>query len=129
MVLNTRKRLQFMIIIVNSDLIERRDVIFICSNDSWSAADVCRMQQLVKAMKQNASKKTVNVTPWKALSVAVSSKPPPMHIFTKKCNSITPRGCFYLLITDAKICLEKLSALCIGEQKVVRTLLVNFDGA
>ena len=46
MVLNTRKRLQFMIIIVNSDLIERRDVIFICSNDSWSAADVCRMQQL-----------------------------------------------------------------------------------
>ena len=74
MVLNTRKRLQFMIIIVNSDLIERRDVIFICSNDSWSAADVCRMQQLIKAMKQNASKKTVNVTPWKALSVAVSSE-------------------------------------------------------
>lgn len=28
-----------------------------------------------------------------------------MHIFTKKCNSITPRGCYYLLITDAKICL------------------------
>lgn len=44
MVLNTRKRLQFMIIIVNSDLIDRRDVIFICSNDSWSAADVCRMR-------------------------------------------------------------------------------------
>lgn len=44
MVLNTRKRLQFMIIIVNSDLIDRRDAIFICSNDSWSAADVCRMR-------------------------------------------------------------------------------------